>query len=148
MKSSNIFLISAVTAALISTASCTLETSDNGDLDGFWHLERIDTLSTGGVCELSDSLRFWAIQKNLLNVTDMKQDVYGFIMRFENSGANLRVYDPYENNRMEGDPKLENASILAPFGINATDETFTIDVLNSSDMKLRTDKLRLHFHKM
>lgn len=27
--------------------SCEVDSSDNGDLDGFWHLESVDTLATG-----------------------------------------------------------------------------------------------------
>lgn len=38
--------------ALIGTfvmvfSSCEMETSKNGDLDGYWHLESIDTLENG-----------------------------------------------------------------------------------------------------
>ena len=38
-------------AVLVFTlSSCEIETSQNGDLDGFWHLEQVDTLATGGTC--------------------------------------------------------------------------------------------------
>ena len=29
----------------LGMSSCTLETSDNGYFDGYWHLERVDTLA-------------------------------------------------------------------------------------------------------
>lgn len=41
------FLAFAVMGLLLPS-SCTIEASDNGDFDGFWHLERVDTLTTGG----------------------------------------------------------------------------------------------------
>ena len=44
-----IYLIAAISLVL---SSCTLETSDNGDFDGFWHLERVDTLATGNYLDL------------------------------------------------------------------------------------------------
>ncbi len=44
-----IYLIAAISLVL---SSCTLETSDNGDFDGFWHLERVDTLATGNYLNL------------------------------------------------------------------------------------------------
>ena len=42
--------------------ACTLETSGNGDLDGFWHLVAVDTVDTGGVLNLSDERLFWSFQ--------------------------------------------------------------------------------------
>ena len=33
--------------------SCEIETSHNGDLDGFWHLTGVDTLATGGKRDLA-----------------------------------------------------------------------------------------------
>ena len=43
-------------------ASCTLEASDNGKLDGFWHLVSIDTLANERVGDLSESRVFWGIE--------------------------------------------------------------------------------------
>lgn len=142
------FIIIAVLIAFTALSSCTLETSDNGDLDGFWHLERIDTISTGGSYDMSGQIVFWSVQKDLLNVTDYNVDITGYVMHFEHSDNTLRIYDPYDNERADGDIKLEDATVLAPFGINALDETFTIDHLDSSDMTLSTEELRLYFHKM
>ena len=33
-------------STLLLFCSCDIESSKNGDLDGFWHLERVDTIST------------------------------------------------------------------------------------------------------
>ena len=35
-------------STLLLFCSCDIESSKNGDLDGFWHLERVDTISTSG----------------------------------------------------------------------------------------------------
>lgn len=37
---------------MLTLSSCEVETSQNGDLDGFWHLEQVDTLATGGLVTL------------------------------------------------------------------------------------------------
>lgn len=148
MKRHYTLILSAITAALSLFCSCTLETSDNGDLDGFWHLERVDTISTGGSCDMSERVVFWAVQKNLMTVIDYDNDIWGYIMRFQYNGDELRVYEPRENQRLESDPEVEDASVLAPCGINELDETFTMEQLNSSDMRLSTDELRLYLHKM
>ena len=65
------YLIFSISAFLIfSFTSCELETSGNGDLDGFWHLVQVDTLQTGGVNDTSKELFFWSFQVNLLELSD------------------------------------------------------------------------------
>lgn len=134
--------------AVSVVASCDLETSDNGDLDGFWHLVRVDTLSTGGVCDMSGRRVFWSVQMNLLNATDYDTAARGYVFHFDNTGSTLRLYDAYADNRAEGDIKVEDPSVLSPLGINALEETFRIESLGSSRMTLATDELRLSFKKM
>ena len=138
----------AVTAISMATfTACTIETSGNGDLDGFWHLTQIDTLSTGCSADKSEELLFWAVQADLLNVVDRRIGS-DYLMRFDKSGTTLRVYEPYGNDRMSGDIKVEDPLELAPLGINALDETFTIENLSSSKMTLNDGFLRLSFVKM
>ena len=48
-------------------SACTIETSDNGDLDGYWHLEQVDTLATGGKLNLSKERVFWGVQHKLIS---------------------------------------------------------------------------------
>ena len=148
-------LASAVAAMGVmagSSVSCTLETSDNGDLDGFWHLERVDTLATGGVCDLSEELRFWAVQRHLISIVDHGNSsnggYFGYLSHFSHEGDRMRLYDMYVNDRMVGDIKMETAEPLNVFGINALEENFRVEQLSSSRMQLSTDVLRLHFRKM
>ena len=53
--------------------SCDLETSDNGKLDGFWHLEKVDTIATGGVCDMSKEFVFWSVQSMFVEVSERSQ---------------------------------------------------------------------------
>ena len=56
-------------AVLVFTlSSCEIETSQNGDLDGFWHLEQVDTLATGGTCSFADKRIFWGCQRYIVQV--------------------------------------------------------------------------------
>lgn len=140
-----------VTAAVwltISFPSCEIETSNNGKLDGYWHLNSVDTLSTGGTLDLSEETRFWAIQTDLLNVVDRGGTAGNFMFRFEHKDGKLRLYDPHKNAKLEGDPAVESADSLNPFGVNALDETFNVETLSNSRMILSTDTLCLHFNKM
>ena len=90
--------------AISAMMSCEIETSGNGDLDGFWHFYKTD--------------------------------------------SSLHIFDPYKDNRTEGDIKIEDPSELYHLGINAIDETFIIEQLEGSRMTLVTDVLRLSFRKM
>ena len=128
-------------------AGCDLETSDNGDLDGYWHLTRVDTLTTGGTLDTSEQLLFWAVQVRLLNVVDQSDDAdhMGYLLRFEHKEGTLRVYQPYKNSRKDGDIKVDDASVLSPFGINRLDETFRVEQLDGDGMQLTGDALRLTF---
>lgn len=131
----------------LAFTSCELETSDNGKLDGLWHLERVDTLATGKSCDLSGQLLFWAVQMKLLNVNDRNYKLSSAFFRFEHSNGTLRLYEPYWDDRMNGDPAIDDPSLIAPYGINSLDERYGVERLTGSEMVLRTEKLRLVFKR-
>ncbi len=126
--------------AISAMMSCEIETSGNGDLDGFWHLVRVDTLSTGGMCYMSGRRVFWSVHYDRYHK--------GYLFHFDKTDSSLHIFDPYKDNRTEGDIKIEDPSELYHLGINAIDETFIIEQLEGSRMTLVTDVLRLSFRKM
>lgn len=94
------YILPAVFAAMAFTqifCSCQLEHDSNGNFAGFWHLERVDTLLTGGVRDMSGEYIFWAVQGKLIHVRDTQQPFTGYFFRFDNSGETLRLYQPYTN---------------------------------------------------
>lgn len=131
-------------------AGCDIETSDNGDLDGHWHLVQVDTLATSRSSDLSDTRVFWGVQMHLIQIVDHDHDTshYGYLFNFEHQGQTLRLYNAHKHDRAEGDPLVEDAEVLAPLGISSLDDLFTIEQLNSDKMVLRDDRLRLWFEKM
>ena len=109
------------------------ESTDTGDLDGFWHMERIESMPSGDVTDLSSKRLFWAVQYKLINVRDA-DNVYGdFYLRFSREAGSLRLYSPYINSWHEneegngGDIPLDDATALYPYGIMSLDETFEVD---------------------
>ena len=139
-----------ITGICLLLTSCDIETSDNGDLDGYWHLVRVDTLATGVSRDLSDTRVFWGVEMRLLEAVDHDHDMghYGYLFNFERKGQTLRLYNGHKHERAEGDILVENVETIAPLGINALDDLFTIETLNSSDMVLKDKVLRLWFKKM
>ena len=127
--------------------ACELETSKNGKLDGFWHLETVDTLATGGRLSMAHRHYFWAVQMRLLQLSAHDEAQGLFLMRFEKTPTTLRVHNAYRNDRPNDDPQITDINLLAPFGVNKFDETFQIEQLKTSRMVLRSETLRLTFRR-
>ena len=83
---------------IAAMTSCTIESSDNGKLDGFWHMEQVDTLATGGTQDLSDSLMFWCIDTKLIGVRGSgRSHNLGYYLRFTQTSDSVTVHSPHRN---------------------------------------------------
>jgi len=131
---------------LAALASCTLETSDNGDLDGFWHLTAVDTLSTGGYADYGERQVFWMFQDTLYKMREYTTDV-AVVGHFQREGDSLFVTDVYRSDRLNDDPAVEDASELYIYGANAINEHYRVVNLSSSSMTLQSKVLKLSFRK-
>ncbi len=133
---------------LLSFASCDLEMSDNGELDGFWQLARIDTIG-GGSSDMVPTRLFWSVQLHLLELSDhgSGHNNKTYLLRFDQDGSHLRVYDPYQSARNEGDKPVADAAVLQPYGIQSLDETFEILRLDGDKLQLRSSLLQLEFNR-
>ena len=147
MKRFYISILSAVLASVFM-ASCELETSDNGKLDGMWHLVGVDTLSTSGVKDTGKDKLYWMFQHDLLQLDDKIGVNKSILLRFKHSGGKLSVHSPYEYDRLEGDEPVTDVKLLAPYGVNALEEEFTVEGLSGGKMTLRSGDLRLRFRKI
>ena len=137
-----VFLLS-----LFVMGSCTLETSDNGDLDGYWKLCSVDTLATGGSCDFTDKSTFWSVQHHLLTVRDNSDPLAEYIFRFDLTKDSLHLYEAKQYIKDTGDTLVTNPRVIAPFGVNAVDVTFHIDQLSSRYMQLTNKNYHLRFKK-
>lgn len=132
---------------LLVVVSCgKIETSGNGKLDGYWHLETIDTLATGGVNDLSDKLLFWSVQSNLLDVID-RQNGAEALSTFEHKGDSLLLSNPCTPVWDGDDTPIDDVNKLRQFGINSLSPKFLIESMSGSKMILRDDSVRLRFRK-
>ncbi|MCR5130474.1 MAG: lipocalin-like domain-containing protein [Prevotella sp.] len=138
--------------ALSLLASCgivDLEHSENGKLDGYWHLISVDTISTGGVCDLHQERRFWLVQGTIFQLysPDLEKG-QRYVSHFIYDEEKLIIEKLYKDKREDGDPELEDAEVLRPFGINQIESaTFKIEELSSGSMMLSDENLRLLFKK-
>ena len=150
----NVFLVLFLFGSLVfSLSSCTLETSNNGHFDGYWHLERVDTLATGGWCDYSKRRIFWGVQFKLLSCNDADVGPRGCYFRFEQTGDSLFLGKAYKNNWHQdngengGDIPVDDVEVLRYYGVNELEEHFAKEALSGSKMVLRSKTLRLKFRK-
>ena len=130
-------------------ASCDIETSGNGKLDGFWHLVEVDTLQTAGKANVAEQRLFWGVQAKLIHLqgTDNR-----FYLRFTHTADSLTLYQPYLDHWHQdqvdgGDIPVDDATLLAPYGIQRLEEHYKVEALDGSKMILKSDILRLYFKK-
>ena len=134
------FLIISVISLM---TACHMESSDNGHLDGFWHLVRVDTLSIDtlsivGTSDLSQDYFFWAFQFQLLSVRNTQKSPEEYFLRFQRQGDELVLSDPFQYVLQGKDAPVENIDLLRPFGINDQEERFRIVHLSSRRMTLQS----------
>ena len=142
-----IFLSCTFLSSCFLFTSCDLETSDNGKLDGNWQLRQIDTLSTGGVCDMTYSYIYWGIENKLLQVRDIDNNNLRILFRFDKQGDHLTIHSPHQVITKDELKPLEDAELLTPLGIIETEDTFIVETLSSGNMTLKNERFRLHFRK-
>ena len=154
MTAKRLFNTILATIALTTLTSCEIETSDNGDFDAFWHLERVDTLATGGTLDLSKKRVFWGVQYKLISVRDVDKDKqHGYYLRFKQTSDKIVTHTPYKDILHQdkgdngGDHPIDDPKLLAPYGINNLEEEFVKEKLNGGQMILRSKTLRLKFKR-
>ena len=147
-------VVLAIILSMASFSSCTLESSDNGDLDGFWHLESIDSLQSGKTVDVSQQKIFWGVEHKLIAArfeTPVKERYY---FRFEQTSDSLKITKVFvdhghqDNGEDGGDIPLDEVSDnLRLYGVNEIPEGFSKEALSGSKMILRSKTVRLKFRK-
>ena len=142
-------LLSILTLCLL-VVSCELETSGNKELDGYWQMDQVDTLSTGGVADTREALVFWGVQGKLLQIRYSENGTFlgeGLLFRFNQDDKHLTLFSPVIHHLYETDEPIDDVEILKPFGIFNLEETFDIEELDDKEMVLTNDVLRRHFRR-
>jgi hypothetical protein len=143
-----ILLACSVFLMFMGFVSCgdLIETSDNGKLDGMWHLTRIDTLATGRGVDMAKGRKYLSVQGSILQVHDADEGEK-YMFRFSHTENRLELSDARLNDRMQGDPMVSDVNVLAPYGINSLNETFIVEKLTRKRLVLVSVKLRLEYRK-
>lgn len=130
---------------ILFLTGCDFDTQDNGDLDGFWHLERVDTLATNQSVDYSQARIFWSFQHKLLQLSDLENNT--IIYEFDTDGTHIVLVRPCMFDRSDGDTLVTDLKVLEPYGVNSLMEYLTIVSLDKERMVLKSAELMLHFKK-
>ena len=131
--------------SLMFLCGCELETTDNGDLDGYWHLEQVDSLAGQRSIDYGQSNIFWSIQFELLQLSNLEDNTIIYKLVYDN--RQLTLANPCMFDRADGDTLVTNMEVLRQYGVNALQENFKVVTLESRTMVLESPVLRLHFRK-
>lgn len=144
-------MVAFVAISMFAFSSCELESSDNGKLDGFWHLESIDSLENGKTVDMSKLHVFWGIEYKLIAATQYDNNTERMFFRFEQTSDSLKITQAFINHGHQdngGDiPLTEVTNDLRYYGINNLPEGFAKEALSGSKVILRSKTLRLKFKK-
>ncbi|MBO4216038.1 MAG: lipocalin-like domain-containing protein [Bacteroidaceae bacterium] len=139
-------LLYIIISTLLLTA-CELETPSNGAFDGNWQLRQVDTLATGGRCDMTYSYVYWAVESHVLLVRDIDNENLKLIFHFDKSSDRIWIYNPNFVVTKDELIPLESDSLLTPLGILGTRDTFDIEKLSHSDLVVRNRAYKLYFRK-
>lgn len=137
------FLFSIVCLAALS--ACDIESSGNGDLDGYWRLEQVDSLNGRQGVAYADKQIFWSFQHDLIELSNLHDN--SIIYRLKEENRVLFLEQPCMFDRADGDTPITDLEVLRPYGVNALQEQFRIVSLESEVLVLESSVLRLSFRK-
>ena len=148
MFKSNILVFLLPVLALLFS-SCSLETdNDAGDLEGMWHLVRIEESVTNTHTDVSNEVIFWSFQAKLLQMEDKTGQHYSYLYRFRIDKEQLTLTSPYQFDRENGDrPLTIYESTLGLYGIKSITPVFRIEKIDRRKMILNDGAVRLYFDK-
>lgn len=128
------FLSIFFSVVALCLSSCETDAIDgDGHVEGFWHLERIETLaadSAGTVrtvaeADVSDKLVFWSFQHRLLELDDKADATDRILCRFTADNGTLTIGDTYVPT-YGADSIVSDASILARYGMTHLHQTLQV----------------------
>ena len=148
MFKSNILVFLLPVLALLFS-SCSLETdNDAGDLEGMWHLVRIEESVTNTHTDVSNEVIFWSFQAKLLQMEDKTGQHYSYLYHFRIDNDQLTLTSPYQFDRENGDrPLTIYESTLGLYGIKSITPVFRIEKIDRRKMILNDGAVRLYFDK-
>jgi len=151
--------LALMAASLLGVGACSnFERSDNGSLDGFWHLTHVDSLESSGStsADVSHRMLFWSVQKDLIEVRDLHTDTllgsnhHPILFRFRLTADSLILLGdpkPRYNERLSQDSLVTEATEFEYYGLTGHGDSMRVLYLENARMGLQSKSLRMYFEK-
>ena len=136
-----------IAACIIGMQACDFEMSSHGNLYGYWHLCSIDTIGAASQ-DMTQKKAFWAVQANVIEVTDRDYIYPQVVFNFKQVGDSLMMSKPLIKDRYSQDPPVEDVNQLSFYGIDKLEPDFLIEKLTASKMTISNSRVRLNFKKL
>lgn len=141
--------ISVFVVAILLFSSCQIESPHNDKLDGYWHIEQIDSINKGVHVDKRESRITWAVQARLLQIRDYDSDVRSiYVCHFVYDDQTLTLTDAYYDDRTIGDTLITDFTQIEPYGVRTIPVSYTIEQLSSERMILSDGTIRIYFRKL
>lgn len=127
--------------------ACEIHEYDNGDLQGFWHLESIDTIHSGGKNDLSQKRLYWTFESKLLELQDKDHHATDLFFLQEHDGDSLYLSKPFTTDNLHDDSYVTDSTVFLPYGITTSQEHFSIVSCHDDRLILRSSSLQLNLRK-
>ena len=101
----------------------------------------------GNFVDMTDQLKFWAVQSKLIEMSDHDGKYEAIIFHFERQDDSLFLSDAHINDRMQGDPVAEAEWQVEPYGVNSLAPRMRIVSLSSGKLILSNQIVRLNLKK-
>ena len=138
------YFLSLIFCSLL-LASCEIEITGNGKLEGNWQLREIDTLATNKTCNMSKSNIYWGIEGDIVQVRSIDKN-QKFLFHLEQKENSMTISKPYYVQTKDYLTAVESDTLLTSIGINGLQVSYHIS--HKGNTLILTDHLlRLHFRK-
>lgn len=129
-------------------ASCDIESAGTGGIYANWQLQSVDTLTTGGSCDMSKSRIYWAFESDVMQIRrQTSYDGIKLLFSYKHAGDSLLVTNPLYAPQKDSLSAVEEKSALAPFGFTDLKETFHITKLTGSHLVIENNAYSMTFRK-
>jgi hypothetical protein len=150
-----LYVLGSLLVGTAFIASCTIDTSDNGDLDGMWQMMEVQYAGHNGnydsIVQTKDKKIYWSVQYKLMDIIG---NVGGdgltneTLARFDHAGDSLVLYDFYRHYR-SADSLISDSQthVLNGIGVDGNVARFFVEKLTSDNLLLRSTYARVILRK-
>lgn len=140
--------IVSIIAVALAMASCEIDTAGTGGLYANWQLQCVDTIATGGSCDMSRSSIYWAFESDVMQIRKQTiADGIKLLFSFKHAGDSIVVTNALYAHQKDSLSAVEDKSALAPFGFTDLTENFKIKKNTGSRLVIENEAYRLTFRK-